>query len=153
MFKFLSILCLYRNTIIKAFVNLFLLVRISNILAIFNINQYVPLSIEFCHFTSQNDTAIFQPVNKKFQKAQVSFLSNLASIFSAIKHNSSILFVDQTLYTLVKNNLLKCKFLRFSSVRVKICQIPHVNFELTSQFLFKFGIILDCHDTKLPCKF
>ena len=65
MFKFLSILCLYRNTIIKAFVNLFLLVRISNILAIFNINQYVPLSIEFCHFTSQNDTAIFQPVNKK----------------------------------------------------------------------------------------
>ena len=153
MFKFLSILCLYRNTIIKAFVNLFLLVRISNILGIFNINQYVLLSIEFCHFTSQNDTAIFQPVNKKCQKAQVSFHSNLASIFSAIKHNSSILFVDETLSTLVKNNLLTCKFLRFSSVRVKICQIPHVNFELTSQFLFKFGIILDCHDTKLPCKF
>ena len=153
MFKFLSILCLYRNTIIKAFVNLFLLVRISNILAIFNINQYVLHSIEFCHFIFQNDTAVFQPVNKIFQKPQVSFLSNLASIFSAIKHNSSILFVAQTLYTLVKSNLLKCKCLRFSSVRVKICQIPHVNFELTSQFLFKFGIILDCHDTKLSCKF
>ena len=153
MFEFLSILCLYRNTIIKASVNLFLLVRISNILAIFNINQYVLHSIEFCHFTFQNDTAVFQPVNKIFQKPQVSFLSNLASIFSAIKHNSSILFVAQTLYTLVKSNLLKCKCLRFSSVRVKICQIPHVNFELTSQFLFKFGIILDCHDTKLSCKF
>ena len=154
MFKFLSILCLYRNTIIKAFVNLFLLVRISNILAIFNINQYVLHSIEFCHFTFQNDTAVFQPVNKIFQKPQVSFLSNLASIFSAIKHNSPILFVAQTLYTLVKSNLLKkCKFLEFSSVRVKVCQIPHVNFELTSQFLFKFGIILDCHDTKPPCKF
>ena len=41
----------------------------------------------------------------------------------------------------------------FSSARVKIRQIPHVNFELTSQFLFKFCIILHCHDIKLPCKF
>ena len=39
MFKFLSILCLYGNTIIKVFINLFLLVRIGNILAIFKINQ------------------------------------------------------------------------------------------------------------------
>ena len=41
----------------------------------------------------------------------------------------------------------------FLSARVKICQIPHVNFELTSQFLFKFCIILHCHDTNFPCKF
>ena len=86
-------------------------------------------------------------------KAQVSFPSNVILVFSAIKHNSSIIFLAQTLYTLVNSNLLKCKFLRFSSARVKICQMPHVNFELTSQFLFKFGIILHCHDTKLPCKF
>ena len=38
-------------TIIKVFINLFLLVRIGNILAIFKINQYVLLSIEFCDFT------------------------------------------------------------------------------------------------------
>ena len=44
------------------------------------------------------------------------------------------------------------KFLRFSSARVKICQIPHVNFELTSQFLFKFCIILHCHD-KTPLSY
>ena len=88
-----------------------------------------------------------------FLKAQVIFPSNFASIFSAIKHNSSILFLAQTLYTLVKSNLLKCKFLRFSSARVKICQIPHVNFELTSQFFFKFCIIFYCHDTILLCKF
>ena len=49
--------------------------------------------------------------------------------------------------------MLKFTFLRFSSARVKICQMPHVNFQLTSQFLFKFGIILYCHDKKLPCKF
>ena len=32
-------------------------------------------------------------------------------------------------------------------------QISHVNFELTNQFLFKFCIILHCHDTKFPSKF
>ena len=152
MFKFLSILCLYGNTIIKVFINLFLLVRIGNILAIFKINQEVLLSIEFCHFTFSNEIAIFQPVNENFQKAEVSFPSNFASVFSAIKHNFSILFLAQT-YTLVKSNLLMCKFLRFSSARIKTCQVPHVNFELTSQFLFKFGILLHCHDTKLSCKF
>ena len=61
-------------------------------------------------------------------------------------------FLAQTLYTLFKRIPLNCKFLRFSSARVQICQIPHVNFELTSQFLLKFCIILHCYDTKLPCK-
>ena len=70
---------------------------------------------------------------------------------STINHNSPILFLAQTLlYTLLKRSPLKCKILRFSSARVKT---PHVNFELTSQFLFKFCIILHCHDTKFPCKF
>ena len=88
-----------------------------------------------------------------FLKAHVSFLSIFESIFSAIKHNSSILFLAQTLYTLVKSSPLKCKFSRFLSARVKIRQFFHVNFELTSQFLFNFCIILHCHHTKLPRKF
>ena len=75
------------------------------------------------------------------------FSSNFASIFSAIKHNSSVLFLAQTLYALVKRSPLKGKFLRFSSAWDKTCQIPHVNFPLTSQFLFKFCIILHCHNT------
>ena len=88
-----------------------------------------------------------------FLKAQVSFPSNFASIFSAIKHNSPIHILAQTLYTLFKWSPLKCKFWRFSSAPVKIRQILYVNFELTSQFLFKFCIILHCHDTNFPCKF
>ena len=88
-----------------------------------------------------------------FLKAQVSFPSNFASIFSAIKHNSSVLCLAQRLYNLVKSSPLKCKFLRFSSAQVTIRQILHVNSELRSQFLFKFFIILHCHDTKIPCKF
>ena len=88
-----------------------------------------------------------------FLKGQVSFPSNVVPVFSAIKDNSSILFLAQTLYTLFKRSPLKCKFLRFSSAWDKLRQILYVNFELTSQFLFKFNITLHCHDTKLPRKF
>ena len=55
-------------------------------------------------------------------------------------------FLAQAIYTLLKRSTLKWNFLRLSSARIKICQIPHVNFEMTSQFLFKFCIILHCHD-------
>ena len=34
-----------------------------------------------------------------------------------------------------------------------ICQIPHVIFESTSHFSFKFCINLQCHQTKLLCTF
>ena len=75
-------------------------------------------SAEICHVMS-------------FLKAQVISPSNFASILSTIKHKSSLLFLAQALYTLVKSSPLKCIFLRFLSAQVKICQIPHVNFELT----------------------
>ena len=43
--------------------------------------------------------------------------------------------------------------MRLSSSCVKICQIPYVSFETTSQFLFRFFIILQCHYLQLLCKF
>ena len=63
-----------------------------------------------------------------------------------MKDNSSALFLAQTIYTLLKGRLLKGKFLRLSSAQVKICQIPYVNLEMTSQFLFKFCVIFHYHD-------
>ena len=72
-----------------------------------------------------------------FLEAQVSFLSNFVLILSAIKYNSSILFNSNIIYFGQKQPI-KYKFLRFSSAPVKIRQIPHVNFEMTSQFTFKF---------------
>ena len=68
--------------------------------------------------------------------------SNFVSILNATKHNSSVLFLAKTLHTLVKSSPLKCKFLKLLSSQVKIRQIPYVNFESTSQFLFRFFIIL-----------
>ena len=86
-------------------------------------------------------------------ESTVNFPSSVASKFSAIKQNSSILFLVQTLYILFKTKSLKCNFFRFLSALAKTCQILHVNFELTSQFLFKYCIILHCHDAKLHVNF
>ena len=67
---------------------------------------------------------------------------------SLVSWNITPLYVlAQTLYTLVKSSPLKCKIFRLLSTRVKIRPIPYVNFETTSQILFKFFIILQCHST------
>ena len=41
---------------------------------------------------------------------------------------------------------IKDPILRLSSALVKVCHIPHVNFQTTSQFFFKFCITLQCHE-------
>ena len=143
MFKFLFILSLYGNTIIKV---LFLLVRIRNILSVQEVLWVLP-----SYFLKWN--WYFSACKRKFLESRCQFSFKFCISLQCHKHNFSIVSLTQTLYTLFKSNLLKCKFLRFSSARVKICQMPHVNFELTSKFLFKFGIIHHRHDTKLPCKF
>ena len=45
-----------------------------------------------------------------FENTKVTFPSNLVLIFSAIRHNSSALFLAQTLYTLVTRSQLKSIF-------------------------------------------
>ena len=68
---------------------------------------------------------------------QFSF-SNFASLFSFIKDNSSVL---------CSKGAKKWDFLRLLSAWIKIRQISRVNFEMTSQFLFNFFIILQYNDT------
>ena len=43
--------------------------------------------------------------------------------------------------------------LRLSIALVKICHIPHVIFQTTRQFFFKFRITLQCHEKQLLCIF
>ena len=62
-------------------------------------------------------------------------------------------FLAQTIYTLLKRGLLKLKFLRLSSHRVKFCQIPWANFETTSRFLYKFCIPVQFHGRLFLCSF
>ena len=68
-------------------------------------------------------------------------------------HKSVFFCLAQTIYTLVTRSQLKHKFFRLLSAQVKIYEVPHVNFKTTSQFLFKFCVILHCHDAKLLCEF
>ena len=91
-------------------------------------------------------------------RAQVSFPSKFASVFSAIKQNSPILFLAQILRTLFKRSPLKCKFLRFLSIRVKIREIPQyltIILKTSVRFTLKqlryessssFDIILGCEE-------
>ena len=79
-----------------------------------------------------------------FLKAQVSFFSNFASIPSNI---TSLYFFSLNILSFGQNQLIiKCKFFRFSNALMKICQIPHVIFQTTSQFFFKFYITLQYHE-------
>ena len=67
--------------------------------------------------------------------------------------NSSCEFLETQVSFLVKSSPLKYKCWRLLSSWVKIHEIPCVNFETSSQFLFIFFIILQCHYVYLPCKF
>ena len=62
-------------------------------------------------------------------------------------------FSSNNIYTLLKRSLLKLKFLRLSSARVKFCQIPYPNFEILSWYLSKFCIPLQFHEGLLLCTF
>ena len=86
-------------------------------------------------------------------KRQVDSSPNFVSLFSFVKDNSCVLFLAQTVYTLLKRSPLKWKFLRLSSAQVKICQIPYANFETTSRFLSKFCIPLQFHERLFLCTF
>ena len=83
-----------------------------------------------------------------------SLFSNHKSVFLQNLHIFSVSWQITRLYFCSSNNLefgqrsqLKHKVFRHSSAKVKIYQIPHVNFKTKSQFLFNFCIILHCHDT------
>ena len=60
-------------------------------------------------------------------------------------------FLAQAIYTLLKRSPLKGKFLRLSSARLKLYQIPYANFETTTRFLSKFCIPLQFHERLLLC--
>ena len=89
----------------------------------------------------------FMPNSHVIFQTTSNFFFKLCTFLQCLGRYILCTFIAQTLYTLVTRSELLCKLLRFSSARVKIYQIPHVNFETISQFLFTFSIILQCHYT------
>ena len=84
-----------------------------------------------CHFWKQK--SVFLQV-----LYQYSVLSNITPLY--FFRLNIIIYFDQ-------RQPIKVQILRFLSAWIKIRQIAHADFELRSQFLFNFCIILHSHDT------
>ena len=76
-----------------------------------------------------------------FLKAQVSFPSNFTSIFSVIKHNSSVFFLAQTLSSLVKGANERAIFLDFWVLESKFVKFLTSNFKWQVSFSSNFASI------------
>ena len=106
----------------------------------------------------KNEISIFQPANENSPDSSCHFWKQ-KSVFLQILHQFSMPISIALLYFFSLNiiyfdqkEVIKVHIFRLSRAQVKIHQIPHVNFETESQFLFKFCIILHCRDTCLPFK-
>ena len=69
---------------------------------------------------------------------------------SVIPHNSSEIF-NWCIFYFGQKYPIKVPILTLLSALVKIFQIPHVIFQTTGQFFFKFWLTLQCHERKLIC--
>ena len=62
-------------------------------------------------------------------------------------------FEAHNIFYFGQKDLIKVPILTLSSALVNICKIPHVIFQATSQFFFKFCIPLQFHETLFLCTF
>ena len=78
----------------------------------------------------------------------MSFLeSRQFSLFSAMRHNFSVLF-HLEIYILYTKGAIKVQIFRLSTATpLKFNQIPYVILQAASQFSFTFCNTLQCHDT------
>ena len=79
--------------------------------------------------------------------SKVRFLNNYFFRYAITASAYFLYFFSSNIIYFGQRSQLKSKFFRFSSAWVEIRQIPHVNFGMTSQFPFKFCIILHCRGT------
>ena len=103
-------------------------------------NAVLCFSAEICHAMS-------------FLKAQVTFPSCFASIFSTIKHKSSVLFFGSNNIYFGQKQPIKVQI--FEIFKCSGHNLSHYScqFWTDSQFQFNFCIILHCHDAQLPFNF
>ena len=83
----------------------------------------------------------------------VNSCSNLTLFFIVMTQKSPVNFklIHFLLWIKGPNKSPNCY--TFERALVKICQIPHVIFQTTSQFFFKFYMTLQCHGRYLLCTF
>ena len=142
--------------------------NLSNSLCQFWSNKSIPLQILYpssvswkitpLYFFSSNNIYFAQKEHikmKNFKDFQVlrSKFWNDKSISLQLLHNSSLPWFITPLWILILyffyfgiKDPIKIPILNLSSALVKISHMPHVIFQSTSQFFFKFWITLQCHE-------
>ena len=97
---------------------------------------------------------IFARFLVSFLKAQVNFPLNFASIFSAIRHNSSVLFLAQTLYTFVKGVNQRAIFLDFQVLESKFVKFLMwiLKWQVNSSSNFALFFIAMTHNSSVNFK-
>ena len=73
---------------------------------------------------------------------------------SSVPSNMTPLYFFRSNIDFGQRSQLKSKWFRLLGIQVKICQIPHVNFQMTSQFLFNFAssFIVTRHNSSVNFK-
>ena len=145
---------------------------LSNFLCQFRNDESIPLQILYPSSVSWRITPLYffgsnniyfahkEPIKVKIVETFESSGQNLTNFLCKFLNDkliplqslypSSVSWKISPLYLFSSNNIYFSQKehikMRLSSARVKVHQIPHVNFKMTSQFLYKFCIILHCHD-------
>ena len=68
-------------------------------------------------------------------------------------HMTPLWILDSYFFYFGLKDPILVPIVRLSSALQIICHIPHVLFQTTSQFFFKFCIMLQCYERKLLCTF
>ena len=116
---------------------------------IFELNHYMFFTKRvhqctiFQTFECSNES--FPNSSYHFCKQKVRVYSNLSSLFSVMKGNSSVVFQFK-LHILWTEKDHRSEIFRLLSGWVKIHQIFHVIFKTTGQFFLKLCITLKCHE-------
>ena len=73
--------------------------------------------------------------------------------YSMLRHATPLQTLSSYIFFFELKHTIKLSIYRLSSALVKFCQITHGILQTTSQFFFKYCIILQCHEKKLFCTF
>ena len=68
--------------------------------------------------------------------------------YSMLRHATPLQTLSSYIFYFELKHTIKLSIYRFSSALVKFCQITHGILQTTSQFFFKYCIILQCHEKK-----
>ena len=108
------------------------------------------LNLLFIYFSP----CIFAEFLMPFLKTQVTFPSNYASVFNVIRHNSSVLFLAQKLYSLMKGANKGVTFLDFQVLESKFVKflISVLKWQFNSSSNFTLLVIVMAHNSSVKFK-